>query len=134
LLGGKLLPGTKAEILNYVGHRAISGIATGTACTITTAAPHGFGPNGTTDSVTISAVAGGIFIPSINNTFTMKVTGASTFTVPVNCTSIATLNLTNAVFSAIAYNNTTPTDIPKRDRIRAILHLILTSPDFTIQR
>jgi hypothetical protein len=28
----------------------------------------------------------------------------------------------------------TPTDTQKRDRIRAIVHLIVTSPDFTIQR
>jgi hypothetical protein len=34
----------------------------------------------------------------------------------------------------IAYNNTTPTDTNKRDRLRAIVHLIVTSPDFTIQK
>jgi uncharacterized protein (DUF1800 family) len=34
----------------------------------------------------------------------------------------------------IAYNNATPSDTNKRDRIRAVLHLILTSPDYTIQR
>ena len=34
----------------------------------------------------------------------------------------------------IPYNNTTPTDTNKRDRLRAILHFLLTSPDFIIQR
>lgn len=34
----------------------------------------------------------------------------------------------------ISYNNTTPSDTNKRDRIRAIVHLLVTSPDFTIQK
>jgi hypothetical protein len=34
----------------------------------------------------------------------------------------------------IAYNNTTPSDTNKRDRIRALIHLIVTSPDFIIQK
>jgi Protein of unknown function (DUF1800) len=34
----------------------------------------------------------------------------------------------------IPYNNTTPTATNKRDRTRSIIHLILSSPDFTIQR
>ena len=29
---------------------------------------------------------------------------------------------------------TTPTNTQMRDRVRAIVHLLLTSPDFTIQR
>jgi hypothetical protein len=38
-------------------------------------------------------------------------------------------NLTN-----IAYTNSNPTDAQKRDRLRAIVHLITTSPEFTIQK
>jgi uncharacterized protein (DUF1800 family) len=34
----------------------------------------------------------------------------------------------------ISYSNTTPTTTQKRDRLRAIVHLIVTSPDFTIQK
>jgi hypothetical protein len=34
----------------------------------------------------------------------------------------------------ISYSNTTPTATQKRDRLRAIVHLIVTSPDFTIQK
>ena len=34
----------------------------------------------------------------------------------------------------ISYSNTTPSDTNKRDRIRAIIHLLVTSPDFTIQK
>jgi hypothetical protein len=40
-----------------------------------------------------------------------------------------TSNTTN-----ISYNGTAPTDMQKRDRARAVLHLMTTSPDFTIQR
>ena len=57
----------------------------------------------------------------------------------LNCTSAPSgVGLTNAHVSAVAYNNgstnTNPSDTEKRDRIRAIVHLIITSPDFTIQR
>ncbi len=34
----------------------------------------------------------------------------------------------------IAYNNASPTDTQKRDRVRAIVHLLATSPEFTIQK
>jgi hypothetical protein len=48
----------------------------------------------------------------------------------------AKTEITNFVSNTanIPYNNTTPSDTNKRDRLRAILHFILTSPDFTIQR
>ena len=36
--------------------------------------------------------------------------------------------------TVIGYNGTAPTDMQKRDRARAVLHLMTTSPDFTIQR
>ena len=36
--------------------------------------------------------------------------------------------------SNISYSNTTPSDTNKRDRLRAIIHLLVTSPDFTIQK
>ena len=98
-------------------------------------ASHGFGPVGKTDVVTISGVTGGTFSPTINGTYTFTVTALNQFTVSgVNCSSIAGLNLTNAVFSAVAYDNAAPSATHIRDRLRAILHLILTSPDYTIQR
>jgi hypothetical protein len=34
----------------------------------------------------------------------------------------------------IPYNNTTPSETNRRDRVRAIVHFLLTSPDFNIQR
>jgi uncharacterized protein (DUF1800 family) len=44
-------------------------------------------------------------------------------------------NQTTNPYTNIAYNNSgTPSDTEKRNRIRAILHFILTSPDFIIQR
>lgn len=66
--------------------RAINGayiatIATGSPAPITTANPHGFA---TGLSVTILGSSGGT--PSINGTHTITVTGATTFTIPVNVT------------------------------------------------
>jgi hypothetical protein len=134
LLGNSLPAAAKAEILNLVGHRSIASISTGNPCTVTTSGPHGYGANGTTETVTISGVSGGAFSPSINGTFTATITGANTFTVPVNCTSTLALSLANAVYSVVSYNNSTPSDTNKRDRLRLVLHLLLTSPDFNIQR
>ncbi len=132
LIGGRLHSGVKAEILKFVG-RPITAIALGNPCTVTLAG-HGFK---TGDTVTISGVSGGTFSPTINGTFTITVpTGSTnTFTVPVNYSTTGG-SVTNA-FAAIgdvAYTNATPTDTNKRDRLRAVLHFLLTSPDFIIQR
>ena len=110
--------------------RDISAIPVSNPCSITTATPHGLA---TGNSVTISGVSGGSFSATVNNTFTVTVTGANTYTVPINCTASPTSVTTDTV-SYVPYNNTTPSDTNKRDRLRAILHLMLTSPDFTIQR
>jgi hypothetical protein len=135
LLGGQLTAAAKTIITNFVMYeRAISAVSTGNPCTVTTSTPHGM-TNGTVITMNISGVTGGTFSSSINvGTNAITVTGASTFTVPINCTSIAGLNLTSAKIFNIQYNNTTPTDTEKRDRIRAVVHLILTSPDYTIQK
>jgi hypothetical protein len=120
---------TRTYIREFL-YRTMSGIATGNPCTITSN-NHGMV---TGDSVTISGVSGGTFSPTINGTFSVTVVNANQFRVASNCTSTGGLDLTNAHFSPVSYNNTTPSDTNKRDRLRAILHLILTSPDYTIQR
>ena len=127
----------KAIIRNFVS-MPISAIAVGTPCTVTTASPHGYT---TGDSVVVSGVTTGTYSQVVNNTTTARtitVTGANTFTLTgVNSTVAATAaGLTNAHVSQVAYSNgtTTPTDTEKRDRLRAIIHLILSSPDFIIQR
>ena len=70
---------------------------------------------------------------------TLTVTGTNTFTVSgVACSNPAGISVTNAHASQIVYdqNSTAATTsaTQRRDRFRAIMHLILTSPDFTIQR
>jgi hypothetical protein len=45
-----------------------------------------------------------------------------------------TANTGTNLYTNIAYNNTTPTDTQKRDRIRAVIHFIISSADFNIQR
>ncbi len=136
---------TRTYIREFL-YRTISSIPVSNPCSITTATPHGLiSDSTTTDSITISGVTGGTFRNSadtanvsINQTFTVTVTSDTTFTLNISggirCTSTAGLNLADAHFSPVSYNNTTPSDTNKRDRLRAILHLILTSPDYTIQR
>jgi len=83
----------------------------------------------TGDSVTINGSTGGTFA---NGTYTVTVTGANTFTIVT--TRTGTQNLTNAFCSPVTYDNAAPSETHRRDRLRSILHLITTSPDYTIQR
>ncbi|MFN7565435.1 MAG: DUF1800 family protein, partial [Prosthecobacter sp.] len=137
LLQANLSTSARTTIRNLLGLQ-ISSIAATSPCTVTTAVPHGYT---TGQSVCISGVTNGTFSQTLNSTSTARVitvTGTNTFTVTgVNCTAAPNASgLTNAHASQIIYNQgtTTPGASERRDRIRAILHLILTSPDFTIQR
>jgi hypothetical protein len=84
--------------------------------------------------VTIAGTSGGSFVNaptggtsvSLNGTYTATVTDPNTFTIPIYRSSTGTVNLTNSTLNA------PPTSA--RDRIKAIVHLMVTSPDFTIQR
>jgi uncharacterized protein (DUF1800 family) len=128
LMANQLPAQAKASIQNFL-YRTISTVNTGNPCLITSPA-HGLL---TGDSITISGVTGGT--ASINGTFTVTKVSDDTFTIPVNVTTAPTsTQLAGAHFSFISYNNSAPTDTQKRDRLRAILHFILTSPDYTIQR
>jgi uncharacterized protein (DUF1800 family) len=116
----------------------IASIGTGNPCVVNTLRPHGYT---TGQSVCISGVTNGTFSQTVNSTSTARVvtvTGASSFTFTgVNCTAAPNAaGLTNAHASQIIYNqgSATPSETQRRDRMRAILHLILTSPDYTIQR
>ncbi len=136
LTAGQVTPEAKTIIKNLVA-TPISGIAIGTNCEVTTSVNHNFN---TGDTILISGVTNGTFSSSLNSnttTRTIVVTAPNKFTVSgVNCTAVPDASgLTNAHVSLIPYNQGgTPTDTNKRDRLRTILHLILTSPDFTIQR
>ena len=137
LMSGQLPAGARTIIRNFIS-LPITSISTGNPCTVTTASPHGYA---TGDSVVISGVSNGTISPSLNSTTTARtitVTSPTTFTAAsVNCTVAPdATGLANAHVSPVIYNNgsTAPTDAEKRDRLRAIIHLILTSPDYTIQR
>jgi uncharacterized protein (DUF1800 family) len=143
LAAGQLSSNVKTVIRNFIA-RPIASIVPGTVpatspCVVTTVGNHGYT---TGDTVYISGVTGGTFNPvNTFNTTTVTgraitVTGPTTFTVTgVTCTVAAT-GFTNAHVSPVSYNmgTTTPTATDRRDRLRSIIHLILTSPDFTIQR
>jgi hypothetical protein len=131
LAAGQLSATFKQRIIDFLMYeRTISSMPVSNPCSITTSAAHGLT---TGDGITISGVSGGTFSPAINANFTVTVTGLNTFTVPSNH-SAGIPTLTNARISYVPYTNTAPTDLNKRDRMRAIIHFILTSPDFTIQR
>ncbi|MEO6754712.1 MAG: DUF1800 family protein [Chthoniobacteraceae bacterium] len=142
---GQLSSSAKTLIKNFVSTPIFS-IAPGTApatspCLVTTVGNHYLN---TGDNVLISGMtASGTFSPAnpfTSNTIARTITKVSntTFTVTgVTCTAAPTAgSLTSAHASVIQYNQgtTVPSDTNKRDRLRAIIHLILTSPDFTIQR
>lgn len=140
LLAGQLPANAKTAIQNFL-FRPITGISAAPSNpSVITSVGHGLV---TGDSITISGVTGGTFTPTINGTFTVTVPFLNPptntlpdpdhFTVASNHSAGAT-TLTNAYFSSIPYTNTGPTSTMIRDRLRAIVHLILTSPDFTIQR
>ena len=86
------------------------------------------------DTVIVSGVTGGTFAStggpsSINSTFTViAVNSANRFTVGINCVNTTGINVTNGKILP-ALNTTTA-----RDRIRSVVHLLVTSPDFTIQK
>jgi hypothetical protein len=135
LVAGQVPSSTKTTITNFVRQRIISSIATGNPCEVTTSTAHGLITNSV---VVISGVGGGTFSPTINASFTnaIVVTSPTKFTVPVNCTVAPTAaQLVNARVAYLAYaNGGTATATNRRDRIRGIVHLILTSSDYTIQR
>jgi len=142
LMAGRL-PGPAKDIIKNFIATPIASIGTSpTACLVTTAVPHGLKSG---DAVLVSGVTTGTYGSSLNSTTTMRVatvTGATdgsstTFTIPVSCTlSPTAAGLTNAHVSVIPYDqgDTTPNVTDKLGRLRSIIHLILTSPDYTIQR
>jgi hypothetical protein len=148
LVGGPLETATKNTIVKFVTSQRITAIGTGNPCTITSPDHrlaldlYGQPILGATVPVTISGVTGGTFRNSantanlpINSTYTATVTGADTFTVPVNCTSISGLALTNAGIPVnFPLNSPTPTSAQMRDRVRAIVHLIITSAEYAVQK
>ncbi len=135
LTAGQMPASAKTIIRNFMA-MPISAIALGTNCQVTTAVNHTLN---TGDSVLISGVTDGSFSSALNSNTTARsiiVTAPNKFTITgVNCTVIPTAaGLTNAHVSAVAYNQGNPSDTYKRDRLRTLLHLMLTSPDYSIQR
>jgi len=138
LVSGQLSPAVKTRIKNFIATpiTAVTQHATNN-CEFTTAVPHNFNVG---DSVLISGITGGSFSPSVNSTTTVRtvatVASATKLTLSGQiCTNSSGVNFTNGHISIVQYNQGgTPSNTQKRDRLRALVHLILTSPDFTIQR
>ncbi len=139
LTAGQLSPAAKSLIYERVlaekTNRPITAIAINPTGNITTLTNHGLSVGST---VTISGITGGTFSGgSINGTHTVStVPSATTFRLQgVYCTNISGINYTfSNVSTPNAYNNTSPTDMDKRNRLRSIIFLITTSADFSIQR
>jgi hypothetical protein len=126
LTAGEISSAATSRIQSYlVG--TITSAAVGSPCTITANA-HNLQ---TGDTITINGVTGGT--PTIGGTYVVTVKDANSFTIPVNLT-VAPTSVASAYYSPISYTDSGPSDTQKRDRIRAIIHFILASPDFAIQR
>ena len=147
LLAGQLPSGAKAAILRLIGG-PISSVTTGSPCTLNTAAAHGYAVG---DSVVVSGISGGtwsgasttgngtMFVTAVPSSTSFRLATQTTGGTNLNCTSTSSnggLSLTNSNATVIAsgYTNAGPSATQVRDRLRAILHQILTSPDYTIQR
>lgn len=92
---------------------AISGIAVGSPCTVTTAYYHGLQ---TGDTVYLYNVANGTFtggLPAINAAFSVTVTSPTTFTVPVACTAASTASgaITGATVLGVGHVSTNVSSI-----------------------
>ena len=131
LVGAPLETATQTTIKNFVAGKAITAIATGSPCIITVPS-HGLA-NG--NSITIYGVSGGTFTPAINATYTVSNVTANTFTVGVNFSNSTGLVLTGAAIGNFPMNYpTTPSNLQMRDRVRAIIHLIITSAEYAVQK
>ena len=84
----------------------------------------------TGQTITLYGVTGGAFTPAINAAHVATNNGnTNSFLVPVTRNSSTGLSTTNARISIVG-------GFPDliRDRIRVVVHFIVTSPDFTIQK
>lgn len=131
LLAGQLPAGTKTSIVNFL-YRTITGISAAPSNpTVITSPAHGLLSG---DTITIYGVSGGTYSSGINGVaFLVTKIDNDTFSIPTNHSS-GTSTFGSAHFSTIQYDNAAPTTTQVRDRIRAVIHFILTSPDYTIQR
>ena len=94
---------------------------------------------GGTATVTVSqafTVKSAFVSSQTSNAARVSATASNTFTITgLTCSAAPNAaGLTNAHVSEVAYNNVSASTAQIADRLRTILHLILTSPDFTIQR
>lgn len=128
LMAGQMTSAMKTLVQNYaqgLSAKAITGISASGATTTLTVNGHGLVAG---QSVTISGVTGGTFTPTINGTFTISSATTNTFTVPVTRNSSTGQSFTNALAASASYPNL------YRDRVRAIIHLIVISPEYGIQK
>lgn len=140
LAGGRLDSNAINLIKDFVALKFTNISATSPAV-FTTERPHNFV---TGDQVYITGVTGGSYngvTTTLDNQTTVRsvtVTGASTFTITnLNCSTAPTApQLQFGHVSPVLYSNSSgnTTTAQAIDRLRAIVHLILTSPDYTIQR
>lgn len=139
LTANQMTTAAKQVVSDFVA-LPIASIGTGNPCVVNTVRSHGYA---TGQTVFLSGVTGGTFSPTgafgSNSTGrVITVVDADTFTVTgVSCTAAPSgTQVANAHASQVAYDqgSTNPSATHRRDRIRSILHLIITSPDFSVQR
>jgi uncharacterized protein (DUF1800 family) len=142
LLAGQLPALAKTEIQKLLGGQVAS-IGTGSPCTFNRSSDHGLAVG---DSVTVTGISGGtwsgastsgngtFFVTAVPTSTSFRLATATTGGTNLNCTSTSGLSLTNSNAGIVPYTNSSPSATNIRDRLRAIVHLILTSPDYTVQQ
>ena len=132
LLMGQTLSTTKRDaIVNYVKSKPITAIGTGATCLIT-ANNHGFA-NG--DTINISGVGGGSFTGvGINANHVVTYVNTNQFRIPITCNNTTGLVLMDARAGYLPFTLPTPTTGQMRDRVRAVVYFLISSPDYAIQK
>lgn len=146
LVGAPLETSTKTTISDFVTYkRTITNISQASPCVITMSSAHGLSVG---NQIAINDVTGGTYSggsTAINGSFKVtevvsatqiKIGTAVTTPVAINCTNNSTINYTNANVSNFPMNIPAPgpTNLQRRDRVRAIIHLILTSAEYAVQK
>lgn len=141
LMAGQLPSGAKTVIQKFIGG-PITSVTTGSPCTFNISGGHSLAAG---DTVIITGITGGTYTGADadgNGTFLVSAAGLTSTAFRVTNTAGTTnLNcpatpgtLTGSNAGVVQYTNGSPSAAEIQNRLRAILHLILTSPDYTIQK
>jgi hypothetical protein len=140
LMGGSLPTTARDTIIQYIGG-PITSVSLASPAVFTKSVAHGLAVG---DTVIVTGVTGGTYsgaATAINGTFLVNtVPSTTTFTLrststttTLNCSVVPT-SVANSNVGFESYTNSAATAQEQTNRLRAIIHFLITSPDFSIQR